>query len=169
MELQLLSIKLSMEKRQNYGVDQPMINFKEGKINLGAKNILVVSDSDDLNALAEEGLIAKREDGSGAFYYVESVAEGMRFGVFIRFRDKRIHRLVLHWLDGPCTGKGWDDVSEKALKDEYRILLNFVEKTAGTPADNKGNRQCTWRFEWGRVDVSYEPRDFVAAIFMKPR
>jgi hypothetical protein len=146
-----------------------MINFIKGQINLGPKNIFVASEFEYINALAEEGLIEKREDGSGAYYYVESVTEGMRFGVFIRFRDKRIHWLVLHWLDGPCTSKGWDDVCEKALKDEYRMLLNFVEKTAGAPADNKKNRQCTWRFEWGQVDVSYEPRDFVAAIFMKPR
>lgn len=24
--------------------------------------------------------------------------------------------------------KGWDDVSEKALKEEYRLLLNFIER-----------------------------------------
>jgi hypothetical protein len=83
--------------------------------------------------------------------------------------EKRIHWLVLHWLDGPCTSKGRDGVSEKALKDEYRQILNFVEKSVGNPPDNKRNRQRTWRFKWGQVDVSYEPRDFVAAIFMKPR
>jgi hypothetical protein len=146
-----------------------MINFVEGKINLGAKNILAISDYEDINALAEEGLIEKREDGAGTYYYVESVADGMRFGVFIRLREKKIHWLVLHWLDGPCTSKGWDGVSEKALKDEYRQLLNFVEKSAGSPPANKRNRQRTWRFKWGQVDVSYEPRDFVVAIFMKPR
>lgn len=146
-----------------------MINFIEGKISLGTKNILADSDSENIQALAAEGLIEKREDGTGIYYYVQSVVENMRFGVFIRLREQRIHRLVLHWLDGPCTSKGWDGVSEKALKDEYRLLLNFVEKWAGGPPDNKRNRQCTWRFEWGQVDVSYEPRDFVAAIFMKPQ
>jgi hypothetical protein len=146
-----------------------MINFIEGQINLDAKNILAASDYEDINTLAEEGLIEKREDGAGTYYYAESVADGMRFGVFIRLREKRIQWLVLHWLDGPCTSKGWDGVSEKALKDEYRLLLNFVEKWAGGPPDNKRNRQRTWCFKWGQVDVSYEPRDFVAAIFMKPR
>lgn len=146
-----------------------MINFIEGKINLGAKCLLATSNSEDVNALAEEGLIEKREDGAGIYYYVEAVADGMRFGVFIRLREKKIHWLVLHWLDGPCTSQGWDGVSEKALKDEYRLLLNFVEKRSGGPSDNKRNRQRTWRFKWGQVDVSYEPRDFVAAIFIKPR
>lgn len=146
-----------------------MINFIEGQINLGAKSILAASSDEDINALAEEGLIEKREDGTGTYYYVEAVADGMRFGVFIRLREKKIHWLVLHWLDGPCTSKGWDGVSEKALKDEYRLLLNFVEKRAGGPPDNKRDRQRTWRFKWGQVDVSYEPRDFVTAIFMKPR
>lgn len=146
-----------------------MINFIEGKINLGEKSILASSNYEDINALAEEGLIEEREDGAGTYYYVEAVADDMRFGVFIRLREKKLHWLVLHWLDGPCTSQGWDGVSEKALKDEYRLLLNFVEKRSGRPPDNKRNRQRTWRFKWGQVDVSYEPRDFVAAIFMKPR
>ena len=146
-----------------------MINFIEGKINLGAKSILAVSNYEDINALAEEGLIEKREDGAGTYYYVEAVTDGMRFGVFIRLREKKIHWLVLHWLDGPCTSQGWDGVSEKALKDEYRLLLNFVEKRSEGPPDNKRNRQLTWRFKWGQVEVSYEPRDFIVAILMKPR
>jgi hypothetical protein len=145
-----------------------MINFIEGKINLGEKSISVVSDYEDLNALAEEGLIEKRETGGGrTYYYVEAVADGMRFGVFIRLREKRIEWLRLQWLDSPM--KGWDDVSEKAMKDEYRLLSNFVEKRVGRPPDNKRNRQRRWRFKWGQVEVSYEPRAFQADIFMVPR
>jgi hypothetical protein len=143
-----------------------MINFVEGKINIGAKNIVTVSD-EDLNALAEEGLIENRSDAGGPYYYAEDEVTGMRFGVFISLREKRVEWLLLRWLDRPM--KGWDDVSEKALKDEYRLLLNFVEKAVGGPPDNKGNRKRTWRFKWGQVEVSYEPRSFDAAIFMKPR
>jgi hypothetical protein len=145
-----------------------MINFAEGKINLGAKNILAASDYDDLNSLAEEGLIEKRETGGGrAYYYVEAVADDMRFGVFIRLREKKIEWLRLSWLDSPM--KGWDDVSEKAMKDEYRLLSNLVEKMVGGPPDNKRNRQRTWRFKWGQVEVSYEPRAYQADIFIVPR
>jgi hypothetical protein len=143
-----------------------MINFIEGQINIGKKNILTVSD-EDLVALAEEGLIEKREDNGGTYYYVEAVEDGMRFGVFISLRVERIEWLLLRWLDRPM--KGWDDVSEKALKDEYRLLLNFVEKKVGGPPDNKGNRKRTWRFKWGQIEVSYEPRSFDAAIFMVPQ
>jgi len=146
-----------------------MINFIKGQINLGAKNICAVSDDEYINTLAEEGLLEKREDGVGSYYYVETLADNMRFGVFIRLSEKRILRLVLRWLDGPCTSKGWDDVSEKALKEEYCLLLNFVEKMVGGPPDNKRDRQRTWRFAWGQVDVSYESRDFVTQIYMKPR
>jgi hypothetical protein len=146
-----------------------MINFIEGKINLGAQNILAVSSNDDIEALAEEGLIEKRVDGAGPYYYVEIIEDGKRFAIFIRLREKKIHWLVLRWLDGPCTSKGWDGVSEKALKEEYRLLLNLVEKRVGRPPDNKRDRQRTWRFAWGQVDVSYESRDFVTQIFMKPQ
>jgi hypothetical protein len=93
----------------------------------------------------------------------------MKFGIFISLKEKRIDYIALRWLDGPCTSKGWDGVSEKALKEEYRLLLNFVEQRVGCPADNKKNRQRTWRFKWGQVDVSYESRDFVTQIYMKPR
>jgi len=36
-----------------------MINFVEGYINFGKKNICAVSDSEELNSLSEEGLIEK--------------------------------------------------------------------------------------------------------------
>lgn len=144
-----------------------MINFIEGQIHIGEKNILAVSN-DDLKELAEEGLIEKRELGSGRiYYYVEAEADDMRFGVFISLREKKIDWLRLSWLDSPV--KGWDDVSEDAMKNEYRVLSNFVEKTVGRPSDNKRNRKRTWRFKWGDVEVSYEPRAYQADIYMKPQ
>jgi len=91
----------------------------------------------------------------------------MRFGVSIRLRDNEVEWLRLHWLDSPM--KGWDDVSEKAMKDEFRLLSDFVEKRVGRPPDNKRNRQRTWRFKWGKIEASYEPRAYQADIFMVPR
>jgi hypothetical protein len=148
-----------------------MINLVEGQLDLGAKKILAFSDYEDLNVLAQEGLIEKRKDpGKGEpYFYVESVEDGMKFGVIISLQEKKIEWFLLRWLDGPCTGKDWDGVSEKALKDEYRLLLNFVEKTVGCPPNNKKNRQRTWHVKWGEIDVSYDQREFVVAIFMTPR
>ncbi|MBQ5949682.1 hypothetical protein [Massilia sp. ST3] len=144
-----------------------MINFVEGQINIGEKNILAFSN-ENLKALAEEGLIEKREIGGGRiYYYVEAQADNMRFGVFISLREKKIDWLRLSWLDSPV--KGWDDASEDTMKNEYRLLSNFVEKTVGSPPDNKGNRKRTWRFKWGDVEVSYEPRAYQADIYMKPQ
>jgi len=144
-----------------------MINFIEGKINIGEKNILAASN-EDLKALADEGLIEKREIGSGRiYYYVEGRSDNMRFGVFISLREKKIDWLRLSWLDSPV--KGWDDASEGAMKNEYRLLSNFVEQTIGGPPDNKGNRKRAWRFKWGNVEVSYEPRAYQADIYMKPQ
>jgi hypothetical protein len=145
-----------------------MINFPEGKIILGEQNIFTVSDNDNLNALTEKGLIQRRKTENGRiYYYFEAVDEGMRFGVFIGLRDTRTEWLRLHWLDSSM--KGWDDVSEKALTDEYRRLSNFVEQKVGRPPDNKKNRQRTWRFTWGNVEVSYEPRAFQTDIFVVPK
>ena len=144
-----------------------MINFIDGKINIGEKNILAVSN-DDLNTLAEQGLIEKREiGGSRIYYYVEAAEEDMRFGVSIKLRNNEVEWLRLHWLDSPM--KGWDDVSENAMKDEFRLLSDFVEKRVGRPPDNKRNRQRTWRFKWGQIEASYEPRAYQADIFMVPR
>ncbi|MCS0582996.1 hypothetical protein NX784_15515 [Massilia pinisoli] len=144
-----------------------MINFTEGQISLGAKKILATSNYEDLDVLANEGLIEKRSDAGGPYFYAESETDGMRFSIFISLRHKGIEWLRLHWLDSPI--KGWDDVSEKAMKDEYRLLLSFVEKAVGRPPENKGNRKRTWRFKWGQVEVTYEPRAYQADIFMKPR
>lgn len=146
-----------------------MINFNQGKINLDDKHILTASDYDGLDVLTKQCLIEKREDAGGMYYYVEVVADGMRLGIFVSLRESRIEYLILRWLDGPCTSKGWDGVNEKALNDEYRLLLNFVEEKVGRPPDKKGFRQRTWRFTWGHVDVSYESRDFVTQIYMTPR
>jgi len=144
-----------------------MINFIEGRLNIGEKNILAASD-DDLNNLAEEGLIEKRQTGRGEiYYYVEDEADCMRFGVVISVRDKRIEWLRLHWLDSPM--KGWDDVSEKLMIDEYRLLSNLVKKQVGTLPDKRRIATRTWHFKWGQVNVSYEPRSYQADIYMKPR
>lgn len=143
-----------------------MINFIEGQINLGEKNILAASAA-ELNTLAEEGLIEKRKDNVGTYYYVEDEADGMRFRVYISMQKNRIQWLRLHWLDSPM--KGWDDVSDKAMMDEYRLLSNFVEERVGRPPDSKRNRVRTWSFKWGEIEVSYEPRAFQADIFMVPR
>lgn len=94
-----------------------MINLIEGQINIGEKNILATSDK-DLSALAEEGLIEKRELDRGKSYYcMEDVAADIKLGVFIVMREQNIECLRLHWLHSPM--KGWDDVSEQGVKDEF--------------------------------------------------
>ncbi|WP_332876313.1 hypothetical protein [Massilia sp. S19_KUP03_FR1] len=145
-----------------------MINFIEGKINVGEKNISVVSDYEYLNALSEEGSVEKRRDPGGGepYFYAEAVADGMRFGIFISLRDRKIDWLRLSWLDSSM--KGWDDVSEKAVKGEYRILLGLIEKLVGRPPDNKKDRLRSWRLKWGQLNVSYDLRAFQADIYMKP-
>ncbi|MCD2515502.1 hypothetical protein LQ564_04165 [Massilia sp. G4R7] len=144
-----------------------MINLIEGKVKLGKKDISVASDYEDLRALAEEGLIEKREDAGGIYYYVESEADDMRFGVFISLRGKRIEWILLRWLDRPM--KSWDDVSEKAMTDEYHLLSNFIKKQVGAPPNNIKTGTRTWRFKWGQINLSYEVRSFDVAIFMKPQ
>lgn len=145
-----------------------MINFTEGQINLGSNNIFVTSDCKKLNSLAEEGIIEKRKTGRGTtYYYVEATSDDMRFGAFITLQGKRLDWIRLSWLDSSM--KGWEDVSEKAVKDEYHFLLNFTEKMVGRPPDNKKNRQCTWRFKWGQINVSYDIRAFQADIYIRPR
>jgi hypothetical protein len=91
----------------------------------------------------------------------------MRFGVFISLREKKIEWLRLSWLDSAM--KDWDDVGDKALKDEYHMLLDLVEKSVGRPPDNKKNRQRIWCSKWGQIEVRYEPRAFQTNIFMVPR
>lgn len=141
-----------------------MINFIEGQINLGGKNILTASD-EDLNFLAERGSIEKREDAAGTYYYVENDAAELRFGIFISLQKKKIDWVRMSWLDSPV--KGWDDVHDKAMIDEYCMLTNFIQREVGRPPDNKGNRKSTWRFKWGKIDVAYEPRAYQADIFME--
>lgn len=143
-----------------------MINFTEGQINIGGKNILAVSNEELIN-LAEEGLIEKRNDAVGTYYYFEDEADGMRFGVTISLRGQRVQSLRLHWLDSSM--KGWDDVSVAEVKKEFRLLLNFIKKIVGRPPDIKTNRECTWRFNWGRIDLSFDLRAFQADVFIVPR
>lgn len=143
-----------------------MINFIEGKINLGEKNISVRSDWNYLNSLAEEGLIEKRESPGAMYYYVEAEEDDMRFGVFISLQSKKINWILLRWLDRPM--KSWDDVSEKAMTDEYHLMSNFFKKKIGAPPNNTRTGTRTWRFNWGQLNLTYEIRSFDVAIFMKP-
>jgi len=144
-----------------------MINFTEGKIILGEKYISVFSDYKDLCAFAKNGLIEKREHTGDVYYYLEVEQEGMRFSGFIELQDKRVKWILLRWLDRPM--KSWDDVSEKAMADEYRLLSNFLKKQLGASPDNIKTATRTWHFKWGQINLSYEVRSFDVAIFMKPR
>lgn len=148
-----------------------MINLVKGTITCNAMIISVASDYTHMNALGENRLVEKRNDLSGGapYFYFETIEKDMRIGVTISMIKENVEWILLRWLDGPCTSKGWDDVSEKGLKDEYRTLINFVEKKAGRAPDSKKNWQCAWRFNWGQVKVSYEPRSFEVAIFLTPR
>lgn len=145
-----------------------MIDLTNGKLSFGENSILAFSSAVDLRALTEAGLVEKRDERTdgAANYYAEAEQDGMRFSVLIEVRDRQMDSLALRWLDSPM--KGWDDVSDDALRDEYRRLLNFVRSSAGRP-DAKSAMTRTWRFKWGQVEVSYEPRSFDAAIFIKPK
>lgn len=144
-----------------------MINFTEGEINLDQGSILMTTGEGSLDTFAKKGLVERREDNGGPYYYLEASERGMRFAIFISLREKRIEWLRLHWLDSPM--KGWDDVSEKGVQDEYDLLSNFVEDAVGGPPDSKKSRRRMWRFTWGQLEVCYDLRAFQADIFMKPR
>jgi hypothetical protein len=144
-----------------------MINFTEGKINLGEEILSVSSSFEDLENLARKGLIERREDAGGMYYYVEVQEDAMRFGVFISLREKNIEWLLLRWLDRPI--KSWDDASEKAMTDEYHLISNFLKKQIGSSPNNIRTGTRTWRFKWGQLNLSYEVRSFDVAIFMEDR
>jgi hypothetical protein len=144
-----------------------MINFTEGKINLGEEILSVSSSFEDLENLARKGLIERREDAGGMYYYVEVQEDAMRFGVFISLREKNIEWLLLRWLDRPI--KSWDDASEKAMTDEYHLISNFLKKHIGASPNNIITGTRTWRFKWGQLNLSYEVRSFDVAIFMEDR
>ena len=143
-----------------------MISFRDGRLDIGEKNILAAS-GDDLNALAEAGLIEKRKTGSGKIcFHAEVETECIKLGVAISMRKGKIEWLRLYWLDSPM--KGWDDVSEKLMMEEYRLLSDLVKKQVGSPPNSRRAALRTWRFKWRQVCVSYEPRSFQADIFMEP-
>ncbi|WP_426196941.1 hypothetical protein [Massilia sp. DWR3-1-1] len=146
-----------------------MINFIEGEINSGGKSISIISDYEYLNSISEEGSVEKRRDPDGGepYFYVEAVADGMRFGIFISLRARKIDWIRLSWLDSSM--KGWGDVSENAVKGEYRLFLNLIEKMVGRPPDNKKDKLRSWDLKWGQLNVSNDLRTFQADIYMRPR
>jgi hypothetical protein len=144
-----------------------MINFAEGKISLGDKGVSAAANHEELEFLSEQGLLEKRQDAGDMYYYAEAERDKMRFGVFISLIESRIEWILLRWLDRPM--KSWDDISEKTLQDEYRLISSFVEKRIGRSPDSKKNRQRTWRLPFAQVGVAYEPRSFDVAIFLVPR
>jgi hypothetical protein len=92
----------------------------------------------------------------------------MKFTLGIRYTGNRLDWIMLRWLDGPCTSRGWDSVNEALLKEEYAQLAVFLERQIGNPPDRKKNRESTWILPWGEVSVSYDPRAFEVGIFIEP-
>lgn len=146
-----------------------MINFISGQIGFAEDSVFSNSSYEELTTIAQNSSIEKGEDPGGPYFYAEKVQGGIRFEIYISLKGKKIDYIVLRWPDGPYTSKGWDGVSEKRLKDEYRSLLKFVQITVGRPPDTNGNRNRIWYFEWGQVSVSYESRDFITQIYMTPK
>jgi len=101
-----------------------MINFTEGKINLGEKIISVSSNCKELESLAENDLI-ERPEVVGDMHFTSKLRKTAGGLVFLSRFEKNIERLLLRWLDRPM--KSWDDVREKAMTDEYHLLSNFVK------------------------------------------
>lgn len=104
-----------------------MINFIEGRLNIGEKNILAACDN-DLKALAEEGLIEKRKTGRDeTYYYVEAEADCMRFGVFISkstpFNTHECQFLVIfnHQVAGSSPAAG-----TKIFAKNQRVTWGFT-------------------------------------------
>lgn len=144
-----------------------MINFVEGNVSIGDKIISVKTNYDDLKNLAKENFIKERESGSGKYYYLETESDGMKFGGFISLQDKRIKWILLRWLDRPI--QSWDDASEEAMIEEYRMISNFIKKKIGASPNKSKTGSRSWRLKWGQLDVSYEIRSCDVAIFMTPR
>ena len=142
-----------------------MINFMERKIEFGENSVCLNTAYDAIGKLVKQS-IDKRKTGRGTiYYYVEASANDTRFGVFINLQDENIELIRLSWLDSPM--RSWEDVSEKAVKEEYNMLLNVVENLVCRAADNKGIRLRSWMFHRGQIDVTYNLRAFQADIFMK--
>lgn len=122
-----------------------MISLSKGKIEIGEKIILTSSSHSHLDELAKKGLNERRPEPNGGshYFYFETTMQELIFEVIVSLREKRIDWILLRWLDGPCTSKGWDDVTEKALTDEYRFLSNFVQDSIKRPPDHRKNRQGT--------------------------
>ena len=154
-------------RRSTDRVDNPMIDFTEGKINIGENILSVSSNYEELENLAEKYFIERRECAGGIYYYVAAQEDAMRFGVFISLREKNIEWLLLRWLDRPI--KSWDNASEKTMADEYHLILNFLKKQIGASPNNIRTGTRTWRFKWGQLNLSYEVRSFDVAIFMESR
>lgn len=143
-----------------------MIDFIEGKITVRESDIFSISH-EELALLATKGLIEKRHDNIGTYYYLENETNGMRFAVFVGTREEKVNWIRLSWLDSPV--KCWKDVSDKAMIDEHRLLLNVIENEIGKLPDSKSTRKNTWSLKWGQLEVRYEPRSYQADIFMKPQ
>jgi len=144
-----------------------MINLIQGQINIGEAIIKVTSRSEELDVLADRGLIEKRENPGDLRYHLESEADRLRFAVSISVRDDRIEWLLLRWLDSPM--KSWDDVTKQLVTDEYRLLSSFVKRQVGARADSKRFRTRTWHVKWGKIDVNCNEHEFSVSICMMPK
>jgi hypothetical protein len=147
--------------------DNPMIDFIHGTIKVDNRFISIATDHKTLNDVAKDGLIEKRRSGRGIYYYYfETSVDEKRFGVFITLGAKTIDWIRLSWLDSPM--KAWADVSEKAVKEEFRMLIRLAEKMVESNPDDKKHTLHTWRLKWGKLQVSCDLRSFQADIYMKP-
>lgn len=130
-----------------------MIDFAGGIIYLGDDQISVKARVEDLSCLEEKGTVRKIQNGppERVSFYAENILHGgMKFAVGIRYNGIRLEWIMLRWLEGPCTSRGWGSVTEVLLKDEYAKLSVFLEKQIGNVANKKRTGRAHGYFLGGK-------------------
>lgn len=139
-----------------------------------SNSVIQVNDLKEINKVFEklnlEGMLKKiRITKVNHVVYqslIEVLIKDFKFNIFFETSKNELIEVLLHWIDGPISQVGWDNVSNEKLNREFNLLKIFFEEEFSISATEKNN-EFHWSLSWGEVSVVKNKRDFNIITYIK--
>lgn len=148
-----------------------MINPDDGSV-LCDNGLLILRchTPEQLASLDYHGdLISSRNPHSSDISYITgatTIIGTVEFEATIEFHKIEIRKIFFKMRHGPASRASWDDVSEKKLKEEVKLIEAAATAELRKPPDRKGHLLRSWLFSWGEIQAAAETKSFQCGLYL---
>ncbi|MES3020992.1 MAG: hypothetical protein V4857_05335 [Pseudomonadota bacterium] len=146
-----------------------MINIVRGEICSGADKIDFSSTSQVILSWVNRNNIKRINPVKGDVYFYESNdvnCNNVNTKCILKFWKGGIDTVALRRVKCLNNAGRSDNFGLAELKEEFTLLVQFVEAQMQRKPDRKSVRQCIWEKELFIIEVTFDPLSAEVAIFL---